>query len=159
MFPNSNLSSIILCLPDFWPERVRIPLQTILNRPLSVLLILYIIEAIHAIAQVAKLPVRKAIAVQLQALRFRAVAGFTRTHAVGFQSGIGHRRCGLFDGRRRPHRDSNFGVLRGDERSRYDHHLGGRRARYLDCGARARSRFYRFGDESVCRLESLKSFL
>lgn len=68
VFPNRHITTIILRLANFRPKRMRIPLQTILNRPLPVLLILYIIETIHTIAQITKLPIRETITIQLQTL-------------------------------------------------------------------------------------------
>lgn len=53
---------------------MRIPLQTDANRLLTLLLVLDVVEAVLAVAVLAELAVRKAIAVQLQALRFGAVA-------------------------------------------------------------------------------------
>lgn len=132
MFPYGHIPRIIPGLADLRPERVRVPLEAVLDRPLPVLLVLDVVEAVHAVAQVAELAVREAVAVQLQALRLGAVARLARAHAVRLRAGIGGRRGGFFDGgRRRPHGDRHFGVLGGDEGGGHDDHLGGRGAGYL----------------------------
>lgn len=82
VFPDGDVTAHVLRLPDLGPESVRISHQTILDSPLSVLLVVDIIEAIHAVAHVAELSVRETIAVQLEALALGAVARLSGPHTV-----------------------------------------------------------------------------
>lgn len=132
MLPDGNLARVVLGLSDFRPERVRVPLQAVLNRPLPVLLVLDVVEAVHAVAQVAELAVREAVAVQLQALRLRAVARLARTHAVGLEAGVGRRGGGLLGRRGGANGNRHLGVLGGDEGGGDNDHLGGGGRGHLD---------------------------
>lgn len=82
MFPDPRVPGRILSLPDFRPEGVGIPLQTIFYRPLPVLLVVEVIEAVHAVAHVAEFAVGEAVAVKFEALRFGAVAGLSGAHPI-----------------------------------------------------------------------------
>lgn len=53
---------------------MRIPLQTDPNRLLSLLFVVQVVEAVLAVAVLAKLAIRKTIAIQFQALRLGAIA-------------------------------------------------------------------------------------
>lgn len=86
----------VLGLADLGAERMRVTLQTALDRLLPILLVVQVVVAIDAVAQVAKLATRKAVAVQLKALRLGAVARLARPDAVALHvrlcaggSGIG----------------------------------------------------------------------
>lgn len=133
-------------LSNFRPEGMRVPFQAVLDRPLPVLLVQYIIEAVHAIAQVAELAVRKTIAVQLQTLRLSAVAGLPGSDPVCLQirdrvrgrwvTQRGDWRFGWLNIDGTGWRNCNFRVdrvLLRHKAGREDHHLavrfGGRRFR------------------------------
>lgn len=60
---------------------MRIPIETTSDRLLPQFLILQVIVTIIAIALITKLPVRKAITVQFETLRFGTVACFARPQA------------------------------------------------------------------------------
>ena len=61
-------------LSDLGLEGVRVPLETLLHRLLSLLLVIPVVAAVAAVAVFAELTVREAVTVQLEALRLGAVA-------------------------------------------------------------------------------------
>lgn len=89
VLPDGTVSGHVLGLADFRPERVRIALQTRFDRPLAVVFVLQIVEAIHAVAHVAELAVGETIAIQLQTLRLGAIARLPGTHPVRLHVGVG----------------------------------------------------------------------
>lgn len=58
----------------YTPERVRVPLEAGADGLLPQLLVVEVVVAVVAVAAVAELAVGEAVAVQLEALRLRAVA-------------------------------------------------------------------------------------
>lgn len=72
----------VLGLADLGAERMWVTLQTALDCLLPILFVVQVVVAIDAVAQVAKFAARKAVTVQLKALRLGAVARLAWPDAV-----------------------------------------------------------------------------
>uniref|UniRef100_A0A147BCK3 Putative secreted protein n=1 Tax=Ixodes ricinus TaxID=34613 RepID=A0A147BCK3_IXORI len=71
-----------LALAYLWSECVGVPLQASRDSLLPLLFMFQVVKAVVAVAAVAELAICKAVAVQLEALRFGAVAGLPRPGVV-----------------------------------------------------------------------------
>jgi hypothetical protein len=165
VLPDRAVPRHVLRLADLRPEGVRVPLQTRLDRPLPVVLVLQVVEAVHAVAHVAELAVGEAVAVQLQALALGAVARLPRSHPVRLQVGFGsHGQAAvggdLFGDGGVAHRNRHFRVELGLDVAGQHHHLAGGDGGFGgdalqrfggDGGAARRRRRFQFGEDYVGR--------